>query len=154
MTQAHVNPLAIIEMKELARRLYVEVFGVGNLAAADEILAEGCISHGPGSQPVVGVDAIKLQAALLRGAVPDLRVQLEDQLAEGDRVASRWLAAGTNTGPLRSPSGDVPPSHRPITFGEIRIDRFEHGRIVESWFLPDRLTLWQQLGLIPSPPAG
>jgi hypothetical protein len=145
--------LTVDQMKAASRRLYVDVFGAGSLDAADEIMAVGCISHGPGTPPVVGTDSIKQQANLLRAAVPDLRVDLEDQLAEGDRVASRWNGSGTNTGPLRTPTGSVPPTGRPVAFSEIRIDRFEQGRIVESWFLPDRLTLWQQLGLVPSPPG-
>jgi predicted ester cyclase len=125
----------------------------GSLDAADEIMAVSCISHGPGTPPVVGTDPIKQQAKLLRGALPDLLVELEDQLAEGHRVASRWNGSGTHTGPLRTPAGSVPPTGRPIAFTEIRIDRFEQGRIVESRFLPDRLTLWQRLGLIPLPEA-
>jgi predicted ester cyclase len=76
-------------------------------------------------------------------------VTLEDQVAEGDRVASRWTGSGINTGELRLPTGVVPPTGRPVEFGEIRIDRFANGRIVESWFIPDRMTLWQQLGLLP-----
>jgi len=139
--------------KALSRRLYEEVFGHGNLAAADEILAEGCVSHGPGSPPAVGADGIKRQAALLRTAMPDLRVTLNDQLAENDRVASRWTGGGTHTGQLVMPTGAVAASGRSISFDEIRIDRFADGRIVESWFIPDRMSLWQQLGLLPAPGA-
>jgi predicted ester cyclase len=139
--------------KRLAERLYAEVFGRGNLDAADEIMAPGIVSHGPGAPPRVGSDGIKGQALVLRGAIPDLAVHLEDQLAEGDRVASRWRGSGTNSGPLRLPTGEVPPTGAAIEFTEIRIDRFADYRIVESWFLPDRFTLWQQLGLIPRPPS-
>jgi hypothetical protein len=67
--------------------------------------------------------------------------------------------SGTHTGPLTLPAGPVPPTGTRITFEEIRIDRFANGRIVESWFLPDRFTflpdrftLWQQLGLLGEPP--
>ncbi len=135
--------------KELSRRLYVEVFGAGRLEAADEILSQDCVSHGADAPPRVGTDQIKQQAMLLRGAMPDLAVSLEDQLADGDRVASRWMGTGTNSGPIRLPTGVIPPTGRPVAFGEIRIDRFEGDRIVESWFIPDRLALWQQLGLVP-----
>ena len=72
-------------------------------------------------------------------------------MAEGDRVVSRWLGSGTHTGPLLLPTGTVAPTGNKVAFGEIRIDRFENGRIVESWFIPDRLSLWQQLGLLPRP---
>ena len=134
--------------KAMARRLYEEVFGRGNLAAADEILAEGSICHGPGSPPLPSGEQIKRQAVALRSAIPDLQVTLHDQLAEGDRVASRWTGSGTFTSPFPRPSGPLPPNGAAISFDEIRIDRVSDGRIVESWFIPDRLTLWQQLGLL------
>jgi predicted ester cyclase len=134
--------------KELAERLYVEVFGRGNLAAADEIMVADAVSHGPGSPPMVGTDQIKRQAMLLRGAVPDLQSILNDQIAEGDRVVSRWTGRGTFTGPLTIPTGRVEPTGKPVSFDEIRIDRFVDGRIVESWFIPDRFTLWQQMGVL------
>jgi predicted ester cyclase len=133
-----------------SRRLYEEVFGRGNLEAADEILAEGCVSHGPGVAPIVGRDQIKRQAMLLRTAIPDLHPILHAQLADGELVASRWTGEGTHTGPMMSPAGTVEPTGRPIAFDEIRIDRHVDGRIVESWFIPDRLALWQQLGILPS----
>jgi predicted ester cyclase len=141
--------MSIESQKEASRRLYVEVFGAGNFAAADEILAPDVISHAADAPPRVGTDGIKQQAALLRAAIPDLTSTLEDQIAEGDRVVSRWLGSGTNTGPLQLPSGTIEPTGRHVAFGEIRIDRFEGGLIVESWFIPDRLSLWQQLGILP-----
>ncbi len=145
-----MSATSIEDKKALSRRLYEEVFGKGNLAAADEILARSCVSHGPGLPPQTGTDGIQRQALALRSAAPDLRVTLEDQVAEGDRVASRWTARGTHTGVLPLPSGPVQPSGAAIEFAEIRIDRYAGGQIVESWFIPDRFTLWQQLGLIPS----
>lgn len=143
--------MSIEQNKAMSRRLYIEVFGRGNVDAADEILAADCISHGPGTPPTIGTAQIKRQAGVLRTAIPDLQTELEDQLAEGDRVASRWRGSGTHTGPLLMPGLSLPPTNRSIAFSEIRIDRFAAGRIVESWFLPDRLTLWQQLGIVPAP---
>jgi predicted ester cyclase len=139
----------IERQKELARRLYMEVFGAGNLAAADDILSPDCVARAADAPPRVGTDGIKQQAVLLRTAIPDLAVSLEDQVAEDDRVVSRWRGTGTHSGDLRLPTGTVPPTGSRIDFGEIRIDRFEGGRIVESWFIPDRLALWRQLGLVP-----
>lgn len=136
--------MSLDENKALSRRLYEEVFGRGNLSAADEILAEDSLSHGPGAPPATGPAGIKTQAERLRTAMPDLCVTLNDQLAEADRVASRWTGSGTHTGRLMMPSGPLEPTGRNISFDEIRIDRFAAGRIVESWFIPDRMTLWQQ----------
>jgi predicted ester cyclase len=133
-----------------SRRLYEEIFGQGNYSAADELLAEDVINHGPGSPPVLGTEGIKRQAALLRTAIPDLRATLNDQFGHGDRVVSRWTGSGTHTGPLNLPAGTVAGKGRSISFDEIRIDRHAGGRIVESWWIPDRFTLWQQLGLLPA----
>ena len=133
-----------------SRRLYEEIFGNGNYGAADELLAEDVINHGPGSPPALGAEGIKRQAALLRTAIPDLRAILNDQFGQGDRVVSRWTGSGTHTGPLNLPMGTVKGTGRNISFDEIRIDRHVGGRIVESWWIPDRFTLWQQLGLIPA----
>jgi predicted ester cyclase len=142
------------EHKALSRRLYLEVFGAGNMAAADEILAPDCVSHAAGAPPRVGTDGIKQQAAMLRGMIPDLETTLEDQLAEGDRVASRWRATGTTAGMPSAPGAaqaqPAMPAAKHIDFTEMRIDRFENGRIVESWFIPDRATVWEQLGMAPS----
>jgi predicted ester cyclase len=134
--------------KAAAARLYLDVFGAGDLSAADSILAADATSHGPGTPADFGRESIKRQAVALRAAMPDLTVVLEDQVAEADRVASRWSATGTFTGVLRMPAGEVQPSGGRISFTEIRIDRFAHGLIVESWFIPDRLTFWQQIGLV------
>ena len=135
--------------KARSRRLYEEVFGRGNLDAADGILSQDMVSHGPGAPPTTGSDSIKRQSGLLRTALPDLRIELLDQLAEGDRVASRWRGSGTHTGPLRLPTGAVEPTGKDVAFEEIRIDRHVDGRIAESWFIPDRMSLWQQLGILP-----
>ena len=140
--------MSIEDNKRTSARLYVEVFNKGNFGAADEILSPNVVSHAADQPPRPGTEGIKLQARLLRTAIPDLESILEDQVAEGDKVVSRWTGKGTNTGELRLPTGVVPPTGRAVSFGEIRIDRFENGLIVESWFIPDRFALWQQLGLI------
>jgi len=137
--------------KDRSRRLYQEIFGQGNYAAADELMAAGIINHGPGVPPVTGTEGIKRQAALLRTALPDLRVTLDDQFGEGDKVVSRWTAGGTHTGPLNLPTGPLPGTGNSISFDEIRIDRHADGRIAESWWIPDRFTLFAQLGLLPAP---
>jgi len=137
---------------ERSRRLYEEIFGNGNYAAADELMTVGIVNHGPGLPAVLGTDGIKRQAALLRSAIPDLRIILYDQFGHEDRVVSRWTGRGTHTGPLALPAGTVEGTGNSISFDEIRIDRHHKGRIAESWWIPDRFTLWQQLGLLPDQP--
>jgi predicted ester cyclase len=131
-----------------SRRLYEEVFGKGNYGAADELMAADVVNNGPGVPPTTGTEGIKRQAALLRAAFPDLRITLNDQFGSGDRVVSRWSGAGTHTGPLNLPAGPLAGTGNSISFDEIRIDRHADGQIVESWWIPDRFTLWMQLGLL------
>ena len=141
--------MTLDQNKAISARLYFEVFEKGNLVAADEILAPNHVAHGADAPPRVGADGIKQQAMLLRTAIPDLVCDLQDQVAEGDRVVSRWLGHGTFSGELRLMGRVIAPNGQHVEWGEIRIDRFENGRIAESWFIPDRFALWQQLGLIP-----
>jgi predicted ester cyclase len=68
-------------------------------------------------------------------------------------VCSRWTGSGTHDADLVLPMGSVPASGKRISFDEIRIDRFLEGRIVESWFIPDRFSLWSALGLVGPPPT-
>jgi predicted ester cyclase len=63
-------------------------------------------------------------------------------------VISRWTGRGTHSGPLNLPGRTLEPTGTSLSFEEMRIDRHRGGRIVESWFLPDRFTLWHQLGLM------
>jgi SnoaL-like polyketide cyclase len=92
-----------------------------------------------GSQP-----APKTRGACAAAARP------APQGAFASKVVSRWTASGTHTGSLNLLTGPVAPTGRPISFEEIRIDRHADGKIVESWFMPDRLTIWSQLGLLRS----
>src|SRR5262245_17782880 len=116
-------------------------------------MAEDYIGHGPGTPPDHGSAQIKRQALLLRTAMPDFEVTLLDQVEEGDRVANRWRGAGPFTRELAMPVGTIPPSGKRIEFEEMRIDRYVAGRVAESWFIPDRLSFWQDLGLVSGPPA-
>ena len=115
-----------------SRRLYEEIFGKGNYDVADELMAADIINHGPGSPAVLGAEGIKRQAALLRPAIPDFRITLNDQFGHEDRVVSRWACSGTHSGPLNMPTGPLEGTGNSISFDEIRIDRHANGRIVES----------------------
>jgi predicted ester cyclase len=90
---------------------------------------------------------LKQYAAMNLGAFPDVRVSVEDQIAEGDMVVTRWTATGTHTGELMG----IPPTGRRIEISGITINRFSGGRIAEDWYQSDDLGMMQQLGVIPWP---
>ena len=82
-----------------------------------------------------------------RSAFPDFHVTIEDQIAEGDRVATRWTMRGTHEGEFRG----ISPTGKQITVTGIGIFRFSDGKVVESWDNFDQLGMMRQLGVIPSP---
>ena len=80
-------------------------------------------------------------------AFPDLHFTIEDQIAEGDRVVTRFTARGTHQGAFIG----IPPTGKQGVVTGTGIDRFANGKIVEAWFNSDDLGLLQQLGVVPSP---
>ena len=133
------------ENKALVRR-QEELFGGGNLDVADEIYAPDYVGHDPSNpEDVRGLQAAKQAAAEYRRAFPDLRVSVEDLVAEGDRVAARLRFRGTHLGDLNG----IAPTGRRVDFTGIVISRVEGGRIAEDWANFDDLGMMRQLGVIP-----
>lgn len=84
----------------------------------------------------------------LRAGVPDLTVAVEDQVANGDKVATRWTAQGTHYGELMG----IDPTGRAATVTGITIQRFgDAGKIIEGWTNWDMLGMLRQLGASPQP---
>ena len=94
-----------------------------------------------------GSEGIKRYAAEVRDAFPDVRVTVEDQVAEGEEVATRYTLVGTHRGELMG----IPPTGNPVEIVGVAIDRLANGKIVESWDNYDALGMMQQLGVIPAP---
>jgi steroid delta-isomerase-like uncharacterized protein len=136
------------ENKALARRLIEEMFNRGNLDAADEIFAPDHVNHDPGSpEEIRGPEGFKSYVGVYRTAFPDLRITIEDQVAEGDKVVTRWTASGTHQGDLMG----IAPTGRRATVTGITIDRISGGKVEETWTNFDAMGMMQQLGVIPSP---
>ena len=135
--------------KAIVRRIFEEAFGQGNLAVLDEIIAPGQVNGGPGALPGMpsGPEGSKMLISAYRNAFPDLHFTIDEQIAEGDTVVTRWTAHGTHNGELAG----LPPTGKPATVVGMGIDRVENGKIVESWGLFDQFGMLQQLGVIPAP---
>ncbi|TDD11653.1 ester cyclase [Nonomuraea diastatica] len=115
-------------------------------ATIDEVVDPGMIFHAPVPTDLPGPQALKqVWAVLLRG-FPDMRVEVEDVIAEGDKVVSRNTVTGTHQGEFRG----LPPTGRSVAYNEIFIFRFADGRIAEIWGVVDLLTQLRQLGAVPS----
>ena len=83
----------------------------------------------------------------LRAAFPDLHFKVEDQIAAGDRVVTRWTASGTHAGEFQG----IPADRQAVRITGIDIDRFVDGKVVECWPEVNELGLLQQLGVLPAP---
>lgn len=139
--------------KAISRRWYEELFNLGKLAVADEICAENYTNHDPYGPPggwPVGPAGAKAVVTTYRTAFPDVTFTVEEQIAEGNTVATRWTARGTQNGLL---PGGITPTGKPVYVTGISIERYEDGKIVESRVNWDFMGMMQQLGVIPTPAA-
>ena len=136
--------------KAIARRSFDEIWNKGNLAVVDEVTAANYVAHDPTSPDLKGPEGLKQFVNLYRAAFPDIRLTVEDQIAEGDQVVSRWTARGTHKGELQG----IPPTGKQGTVTGITITRYAGGKAVEAWTNWDTLGLMQQLGVVPMPEQG
>jgi len=135
------------ENKALSRRLIEEAFNAGNIGVVDELVATDFVNHDSAlPEPTVGQAAAKASIQGYRAAFPDLRLTIEEQLAGGDLVATRWSAKGTQQGELMG----MAPTGKQATVTGITIDKIVDGRIAESWTNWDTLGMLQQLGVVPA----
>src|SRR5688572_16369673 len=107
--------------KAVARRILLEGFNQGKMAAVDEIVAPNHVNSGPGAIPGLpaGPEGIKQLMMVYRNAFPDLQFTVDEQLAEGDEVVTRWTAQGTHQGELTG----IPPTGRSATVSGLIVDR-------------------------------
>jgi steroid delta-isomerase-like uncharacterized protein len=124
-------------------RIWIESLNRGDVSSAEDVFTSDCVVHMTGvAEPVRGIGPWKdLVGGLLR-AFPDLHFTVEDQLIQGDRVAFRWRATGTHTGPL----GAAPPTGKAVVLDGLIMDRMTDGKVRERWEQWDQPLMLQQLG--------
>ncbi|MCC9075552.1 ester cyclase [Litorilinea aerophila] len=132
--------------KLLALREEAEIESGGNLALIDELFAPEFQLHFPGFPPM-DREGYKQLLAGFRAGFPDLEVTVAGQVAEGSMVANRLVIRGTHTGEFQG----IPPTGSAIEVTGMNVMRFENGKIVELWGVPDLLGILQQIGAIPAP---
>src|SRR5687767_14717149 len=135
--------------KTISRRFFEEVFGKGKLAVADEIIVKDLVNSDPGNPPglLSGIEGTKQLVTMYRSAFPDVHFTIDEQIAEGDKVMTRWTAHGTHQGELAG----IPATGKSSTVTGIAVDRLVNGKITESWGIFDEFGMMQQLGVIPTP---
>jgi len=126
------------ERNKAAARVSFEVWSTGDLDRLDEYIASDVVHHDPydphGAEGLVGM---KKSIKRNRSIYPDLHMTVEDQVAQGHKVATRWTATMTHEG-------------KKVTLKGITIERFENNKIVEAWRCMDMLSLLRKTGAIPN----
>ena len=138
------------DTKAIIRAFVETVWNGRQLDRADEIVAADFIDHAPMPGQAPGLEGVKRKWAMYLDAIPDFRITIEELVAEGDKVAVRRTYEGTHRG---GPLLGIPATGKRLQFGGISIFRLANGRIAEHWEQLDRLTLMQQLGVLPTPDA-
>ena len=133
--------------KALVRRFYAEI-DKGNLQAMDELVAEDYLDHNPPPFPGLssGREGLKQVFRIFLEATPGYH-QIEEQVAEGDKVVTRLTAFGKHEGDLPG----APRTGNDLKMSSITIHRIENGRLAEKWAEKDVLGFLVQIGVMSSP---
>ena len=133
--------------KALMRRWFDEVWNKQRPEAIDEMMAQDAIVHGLSddpANPLRGPEGFLPFHAQFREAFPDITVVVEDQIAEGDKVATRCSVRGKHAGD----SLGFKATQAPVEFTGMTIVRIKNGKIVEAWNNFDFMKMYRQLGAI------
>jgi predicted ester cyclase len=127
--------------KELVRRFYKEVYGDWNMALVDEIVSPRFISHDWPKGSPTGPQGFRNFYSAIRSAVPDARYEVDDLVAEGDKVVVRWRLLGIHKGEFRG----IAPTGRAIALKGIAIYRVDDGKLMERWVVTDLYGLLEEI---------
>jgi steroid delta-isomerase-like uncharacterized protein len=130
--------------KAVVRECYVAASG-GDRAALSEILQPDFVIHTP--EDYNGLDGLLEMVAPVKAGLPDLKVTIDAQFADGDYVTTRFTARGTHDGNLFG----APATGRDVAISGITVSRCVDGRIAEEWELVDAVGALQQIGALPAP---
>lgn len=130
--------------KAVARTVLEEVLGQGKIDEYEALYSPAYVSHGSARDATRAEDRETTKA--WRQAFPDLRITIDKILAEGELVAARFIAEGTNTGA----GNGLPATGKHLRIAGMTILRIVDGKIVEEWTSFDQLDFLRQLGLMPA----
>jgi predicted ester cyclase len=132
--------------KNLVRRFYEEVENQGKLDVADELFAADFkdVYNTAAPFPVIGVEGIKKLATALHEFL-DIHIEIQDLIAEGDRVVARIGGHVTHKHPFMG----VAPTNRQFATNGVEIFRVADGKLAERWVFIDQVPMMKELGVIP-----
>jgi len=134
------------ENKRLARRALEEIYAKGDLDMLDELVHPEFLNHEPAHPDLpIGPESVRQTVEGLHGTFSDLRFEVHQEIAEGDRVVQLVTMSGRQTGPMMG----RPPTGKAFSARHTHIWRVADGRLAEHWGVRDDLRLLEQLGLFP-----
>ena len=136
------------ENKAIARRAY-DAINRNDLDALEEMVDSDITDHDPAPGQGPGLEGVKQYFSSLHAAFPDVHMDVEDMIAEGEKVVARVSVSGTHQGEFLG----IEPTGNRVTIKGIDILRITDGRVVEHWGNFDDLGMLQQLGVV-EPPSG
>ncbi len=136
--------MSLEENKQIVRR-YQEVYNSNNLDGLDEIISLDVLTPKIMPDMPSGLEGAKAVHQKTLAGMPDFKTEIQDLIAEGDRVVARVIMTGTHTGNFYG----IPATGKRVEFTGVYIVRIENGKIVEHWGEEDSLSLLKQLGFVP-----
>lgn len=134
------------ENKALSKRFLDEIWNKGNMGVIGELMDENYINHSAPPGFSQDREGFRQFATMYRAAFPDFSMTVDDQVAEGDKVVTRFTATGTHTGELMG----IAPTGKKVRVTGIAIGRYADGKNVEAWSEFDQAGMLQQIGVLPS----
>lgn len=138
--------VSVEENRAVVRRVVEQVLDKADPEVIPELFAPDWVYHVSATQEVKGHDAVKQVVTSNHAAFPDMRVIVDELVAEGNRVVCRYTITGTHAGILAG----VPPTGKKVSYSGMFVDRMEGGKVVETWGVQDQLSMWRQLGTSPT----
>ena len=134
------------QYKTAARNFIEKGLNQKDLSALETYFSPELIDHALPTGLPAGLEGRKIFASALLAAFPDLRVEVKELIAEGEKLVTRYSVHGTHRGELMG----IPPTGKEVFITGTAIDRFENGKSIEHWEIIDQVGLMQQLGVIPA----
>lgn len=123
-----------------------QLWNTGDLNLATEVYNENCRWSGPDrTEPIRGPQQLAQYVAYVRTAFPDFKLQANERLQDGDRLATHWTITGTQRGEFQG----IPPTGKQINITGVTMWRIENGQVTEEHVYFDRLAMLEQLGVAP-----
>jgi len=136
----------LAENKLIVRRFFEELFNDYNLAAADEIVSKNYINHNAAPTEEPGRQGLKNFVMYSHSGLKDIHFTIDDMIAEGDQVATRWTCTAIHHGEFAG----VPATGRRVTISALNIHRVVDSQIAEGWLQWDIMGYLQQVGAMPA----